>query len=64
MAYPVEAIARLAVQNVVDRIRRDDDRPPNRVLLEPHLVVRQSTDPAAGESRPAIDPEDEAVEKT
>ncbi len=49
VAYPVQSIARLAVQNIVDRIESAGDRPPNRILLEPHLVVRQSTDPKAGE---------------
>ena len=44
VAYPVESIARLAVQSIVDRIEGAGDRPPNRILLEPHLVVRQSTD--------------------
>lgn len=44
VAYPVESIARLAVQSLVDRIEGAGDRPPNRILLEPHLVVRQSTD--------------------
>ena len=48
VAYPVESIARLAVQNIVDRIEGTGDRPPNRILLEPHLVVRQSTDPQGG----------------
>ena len=47
VAYPVQSIARLAVQNLVDRIEGAGDRPPHRILLEPHLVVRQSTDPRA-----------------
>ncbi len=51
VAYPVQSIARLAVHNVVDRIRDGVDRPPNRILLEPHLVVRQSTDPRANKGR-------------
>jgi len=48
VAYPVPSIARLAVQNIVDRIEGSVDLPPNRILLEPHLVVRQSTDSQAG----------------
>jgi len=47
VAYPVESIARLAVQSLVDRVEGRADRPANRILLEPHLVVRQSTDPKA-----------------
>ena len=47
VAYPVQSIARLAVQNLVDRIEGATERPPHRILLEPHLVVRQSTDPQA-----------------
>jgi LacI family transcriptional regulator, galactose operon repressor len=47
VAYPVQSISRLAVQNIVDRIEGPGDRPPNRILLEPHLVIRQSTDPEA-----------------
>ncbi len=50
VAYPVQSIARLAVQNIVDRIEGAGNRPPNRILLEPHLVVRQSTDSQASES--------------
>lgn len=45
VAYPIQSIARLAVQNIVDRIQCVGDRPPNQIFLEPHLVVRQSTDP-------------------
>ncbi|NUQ63416.1 MAG: substrate-binding domain-containing protein [Pirellulales bacterium] len=44
--YGVESMARLAVQTLLGRIR-DPRRLPNRILLEPHLVVRQSTDPDA-----------------
>ncbi len=47
VAYPVQSISRLAVQSIIDRIEETGDRPPNRILLEPHLVVRQSTDPKA-----------------
>ncbi len=54
VAYPVESIARLAVQSIVDRVKGTGDRPPNRIFLEPHLVVRQSTDLAAGETSPGL----------
>ena len=47
VAYPVQSISRLAVQSIVDRIEGSGDRPPNRILLEPHLVVRRSTDARA-----------------
>ena len=52
VAYPVQSIARLAVQNLVDRIEGSAERPPHRILLEPHLVVRQSTDPQAKSGAP------------
>jgi len=52
-AYPVQSMGRLAVQNLVDRIEGSGEHPPHRVLLEPHLVVRQSTDPQA---RPVSSP--------
>lgn len=45
VAYPVESIARLAVQNLIDRIEGSGEHLPHRILLEPHLVVRLSTDP-------------------
>jgi LacI family transcriptional regulator len=51
VAYPVQSISRLAVQNIADRIEGPGDRPPNRILLEPHLVIRQSTDPKSGETK-------------
>jgi len=47
VAYPVESISRLAVQSLIDRIEGSGHRPPNRILLEPHLVIRRSTDPTA-----------------
>jgi LacI family transcriptional regulator len=52
VAYPVQSIARLAVQSIVDRIEGAGDHPPNRILLEPRLVVRQSTDPGASDASP------------
>lgn len=54
VAYPVRSISRLAVQSIVDRIEGVGDRPPNRILLEPHLVVRRSTDPKAKASGPSM----------
>ncbi len=45
--YPVEMLARLSVQNVVDRMEHPQRRPGSRILLEPRLVVRGSTDPTA-----------------
>ncbi|MFV2068203.1 MAG: LacI family DNA-binding transcriptional regulator [Pirellulales bacterium] len=62
VAYPVQSIARLAVQNLVDRIERSGDRPPHRILLEPHLVVRQSTDPQAKALRSSVASEEETTE--
>ncbi len=47
VAYPIQSIARLAVQSLDDRICGTGDRPANRILLEPRLVVRESTDPQA-----------------
>ena len=54
VAYPVQSIARLAVQNLVDRIEGAGERPSHRMLLEPHLVVRQSTDPQVKTVRPSV----------
>ncbi|HUT94702.1 MAG TPA: substrate-binding domain-containing protein [Thermoguttaceae bacterium] len=54
VAYPVQSIARLAVQNLVDRIEGAAERPPYRMLLEPHLVVRRSTDPQAKSTRSSV----------
>ena len=62
VAYPVPSIARLAVQNIVDRIEGPGDRPPNRILLEPHLVVRQSTESQAGIAGPDTTSTSEASE--
>jgi len=61
VAYPVQSIARLAVQNLVDRIEGAAERPPHRILLEPHLVVRQSTDPQANIARPSVASEGETT---
>lgn len=51
VAYPIRSIARLAVQSLVDRVRRGEAHPASHVLLEPHLVVRRSTDPGAKSSQ-------------
>ena len=64
VAYPVRSISRLAVQSILDRIEGVGDRPPNRILLEPHLEVRRSTDPKAtapGSSMGSHEEEPEAV---
>jgi LacI family transcriptional regulator len=53
IAYPVEAMARLSVQCLVDRMAAGAQHAPSRILLEPHLVVRRSTDPQAPEPEPA-----------
>jgi len=53
VAYPVQSIAQLAVQNMVDRIEGAGQRQSHRILLEPHLVVRESTDPQATGTGPS-----------
>jgi len=62
VAYPVQSIARLAVQNLIDRIEGSGGYPPHRILLEPHLVVRQSTDPQAKAVRSRVTSEEETTE--
>ena len=62
VAYPVQSIARLAVQNLVDRIEGAGEHPPHRILLEPHLVERQSTDPQAKAVRSSVASEEETTE--
>jgi len=49
--YGVEAMARLAVQRLVDRIHQPHEHLPARILLEPRLIVRRSTDPQARNPR-------------
>lgn len=49
--YGVEAMARLAVQSLVDRIHQPREHLPARILLEPRLIVRRSTDPQARNPR-------------
>ncbi len=54
VSYPVESMARLAVQCLLeDRTGGLSRRAAHRILLEPHLVVRRSTDPAAPMPQPA-----------
>jgi LacI family transcriptional regulator len=46
--YPIESMARLAIQCLIeDRSGGPAGGVHHRVLLEPHVVVRRSTDPAA-----------------
>jgi len=54
VSYPVESMARLAVQCLIEeRTGGLSPRAAHRILLEPHLVVRRSTDPAAAAPQPA-----------
>jgi len=64
VAYPVQSMGRLAVQNLIDRIEGSGEHPPHRILLEPHLVARQSTDPQARTARSTVATEEEATEST
>lgn len=48
VSYPIESIARLAVQCVTEeRADRVAARPNHHILLTPQLIVRRSTDPSA-----------------
>ncbi|MEA1951338.1 MAG: substrate-binding domain-containing protein [Planctomycetota bacterium] len=47
VAYPIEATAQIAVQCLIDRIASDEAFTTRRILLEPRLVIRGSTDPQA-----------------
>lgn len=62
VAYPIQSIARLAVQSLDDRIGRGSDRSTNRILLEPRLIVRRSTDPAADGVSSRTESEGDAIE--
>lgn len=54
VGYPVESMARLAVQCLIEnRAQGPMSRINHRILLEPHLIVRRSTDPAASLQEPA-----------
>lgn len=54
VSYPVESMARLSVQCLTaDRHGPGEGRASHRILLEPHVVVRRSTDPAAVAPEPA-----------
>jgi LacI family transcriptional regulator len=59
--YPVQAMARLGVQCLLERIADPAHGPASRVLLGPHLVVRRSSDPAAQETEPAASGPDHAA---
>jgi len=62
VAYPIESMARLALQCLVeDRGPGAAPRPSHRILLEPHLVIRRSTDPAAVDED-SVTPGDEIYE--
>ena len=53
VVYPVESMARLAVQNLLSKVHEPDGQ-PSHILLEPHLVIRESTDPKAdGSGQPS-----------
>lgn len=52
VGYPIESMARLAVQCLIEERAPEAPRSSYRILLEPHLVVRRSTDPAASLTEP------------
>ena len=47
IAYPIDSMARMAVECLVKRIRKPRLEPMGRLYLEPRLLVRRSTDPDA-----------------
>ena len=51
VGYPIESMARLAVQCLIEN--RSGGGVHHRVLLEPHVMIRPSTDPAALAPAPA-----------
>lgn len=51
--YPIESMARLAVQCLIEERGGAFASVNHRILLEPHLVVRGSTDPSAPAPEPA-----------
>lgn len=54
VSYPIESMARLALQCLLeDRGGGAEQRPSHRILLEPHLVIRRSTDPEATAEEPS-----------
>jgi len=63
VAYPVESMARLALGCLIED-RTDDalPRPSRHVFLEPHLIVRGSTDPSADAMEPRLAAGSEAYE--
>lgn len=53
VGYPVESMARLSVQCLIEeRSGNTSAHSSHRILLEPHLVVRRSTDPSAAAPEP------------
>ncbi len=62
VSYPIEMIAKIALQNLVEIIADANvQRKPNRILLEPHLIIRRSSDPSWKPSRAVADEGKEAV---
>jgi DNA-binding LacI/PurR family transcriptional regulator len=49
--YPVKSMASFAVHALLNAMQADADKKPDRILLEPELIIRASTDPKA---QPAI----------
>lgn len=57
VSYPIESMARLAVDCVTDyRKNTGKPRPPHRILLAPELVIRRSTNPKALPISGVVDP--------
>lgn len=55
VGYPMESMARLAVQCLITHPGGTaSERATHRIFLEPHLVVRRSTDLSAAEREPAV----------
>jgi LacI family transcriptional regulator len=53
VGYPIQSMAQLAVKSVTDPLSGPEQRPCYNIFLEPKLVVRRSTDAAAGKSKKA-----------
>jgi LacI family transcriptional regulator len=53
VSYPVESMARLAVQCLLEERGGAAPHASHRILLEPHLVVRRSSDRSACSAAPA-----------
>ena len=52
VAQNAEQTARLAVEAVVERLEGDASMPPRDLLLDPRLVIRSTTGPAASGGYP------------